>query len=354
MNAHKEYSVPNPIIDTKEDETIEVLLERYNKLLEPSKLSKAGEKVVGFIPDKIKNVGKNISGSLSEMELYQQAMKIVAEGFKRIEEQAAKFTISENTIIKKVNSISANNEITDIHEICLVRSYDLEKIVVSSTIQDQILALIEGGITGAAGFVGLPFNMVLSLFLYYRAVQAVAMFYGYDVKNDASELVIASEVFVGALDPKNSGNEGELGGIIGKIMLISELTTIKQTAKKTWEAMASLGGIGLLLVQMRALAHNSARKALEKVGKKGLENTIFRNIFKQVGKNLTKKVVQRSIPVISGVIGACFDTAQMNKILNYANIFYHKRFLIEKEMRIQELIDRSKELLVEVEYSTVE
>ena len=128
-------------------------------------------------------------------------------------------------------------------------------------------ALVEGGATGAVGFAGLPFNLVFSTFLYYRAVQTIAMFYGYDVKNDPSELIIASEVFVSALNPQNV-NANEIGSIIGKIMLISELTTIKQASRKTWEAMASVGGIGLMIVQMRALAHNSARKALEKTGKR--------------------------------------------------------------------------------------
>lgn len=42
--------------------------------------------------------------------------------------------------------------------------------------------MIEGGGTGAFGFWGLPFNLVLSTFLYFRAVQSIAMFYGYDVK----------------------------------------------------------------------------------------------------------------------------------------------------------------------------
>ena len=32
------------------------------------------------------------------------------------------------------------------------------------------------------------------------------------------------------------------------------------------------------------------------------------------------------------------DTAQMNKVLEYADIFYSKRFLLEKEERINELI----------------
>jgi len=61
------------------------------------------------------------------------------------------------------------------------------------------MAFAEGGATGYFGFAGLPLNLVLSMFLYYRAVQSIAMFYGYDVKHDSAELVIAGEVFMSAL-----------------------------------------------------------------------------------------------------------------------------------------------------------
>ncbi len=103
------------------------------------------------------------------------------------------------------------------------------------------------------------------------------MFYGYDVKNDSTELVIASEVFTNALSPSTSDANNEATNIIGKIMLMSQAAVVKQTAKKTWTDMAARGGIPLLL-------------------------------------------------------------AQMKKVLEYADIFYQKRFIVEKESRISNLI----------------
>ena len=38
------------------------------------------------------------------------------------------------------------------------------------------------------------------------------------------------------------------------------------------------------------------------------------------------------------MIGALFDTAQMNTVLEYADVFYNKRYLFEKEARINTLI----------------
>lgn len=348
----KIYVLPAPIIDCQEKQTVKALAARYNQMQDPSFLAKAGRKLSGVVPNSIKNLMKDVNGSISETELYQQAMNVIAEGFKILEEQAAKFTISEDTIIKKVNRIVLDNEITKLDEICLARSYDLARLVNKYKSQDILVAAVEGGSTGAFGFAGLPFNLVLSTFLFYRAVQSIAMFYGYDVKNDTAELIIASEVFVSALSPQKSGSS-EIGSLIGRIMLISELTAVKQTSKKTWAAMASQGGIALLLTQMRALAHKSAKTALEKAGQKGLENSIFRRVFQQIGRKLTQKSIQRAVPVVSAAIGVFFDAAQMHTVLEFADVFYQKRYLAEKEIRICALTEKAEEGYIDVAYETI-
>jgi len=194
------------------------------------------------------------------------------------------------------------------------------------------LAFIEGGVTGAFGFAGLPFNLVLSTFINYCYVQSIAMYYGYDVKNDSAELIIACDIFMNALSPKSKGSN-EITDIIGKIMLMTELIAIKQTAKKTWSDMAPRGGLSLLITQMRALANKAAQMALEKTVQKGLEESLFKGAFEQIGKKLTKKAVGKSLPVVSGILGALFDTAQMNLILEYADVFYNKRYLLEKILK---------------------
>ena len=332
------YKLPSPIIDEKEIHSLEALTERYNKIMTPSKLHQFGTKVDGYIPNGMKELGNNIKDSIMEQELFVAAMKVIANGFSIVEKTAAKSSINETAIINKINKTVTDNEITNINEICLSRSYDISKIVSKYKTGDLGLAFVEGGVTGAFGFAGLPFNLVLSTFIYYRAVQSIAMHYGYDIKNDSSELIIASEVFMKALSPNSKGSN-ELTDIIGKIMIFAELAAVKQTVKKTWTDMAARGGVCLFVVQMRALANNAAKKALEKVGQKGLEKSVLKGIFEQIGKTLTKKNVGRSIFFIGGIIGALFDTAQMNAVLEYADIFYNKRYLIEKDIRVHQLIN---------------
>ena len=50
---------------------------------------------------------------------------------------------------------------------------------------------------------------------------------------------------------------------------------------------------------------------------------------------------------IGAVIGATIDTAQMIQILKYADVFYNKRFLLEKEERINMLLGKATQPALE-------
>lgn len=333
----KVYNVPEQIIDAKEEKLLITLTETYNKMIEPSKASKAISKIGEKVPAVIKEKAGALKNEISENELFLKSMSVLSKGFEALEQYAAKVTLSEKQIVDRINQITPDNEITTLDEICLARSYDISKIVNKFKFADISASLVEGAATGAPGFAGIPFNLVLSTFLYYRAVQSIALFYGYDIKNDPAELQIASEVFMNALSPKNN-NDSELSNTIAKIMLLTTATSVKQTVKKGWTAMAEKGGVYLLLAQMRALANNGVKKTLEKAGKKGLEKTAFTEIFEQIGRKLTQKTILKAVPAVGAFIGATLDTSQMIKIIQFADIFYNKRFILEKDIRINTLL----------------
>lgn len=316
------------VLDAREQRDLDVLTKRYEKLCEPGPIAKAGRKAVKLIPSAVKDQAGRIGHAISEQELYQQAMDVVAKGFKVLEQQAARLTVTPGVVVRQVNDVTDGIDIEAIDDVCMARSYDIARLVNAERGRNLLIAAAEGGATGAAGFAGIPFNLALSTFCYYRAVQSIALYYGFDTKNDAEELVIAGEVLTQAMDPGHGS--GEMGSVIGKIMLLSEVQTVKEAVRKGWAAAAARGGIPLVIAQLRALAHQSAKKALEKTGQKGLENSVFRSVFEQIGKRLTQKSVSRAIPVVSGIIGAAFDTAQMDKIVAFADIFYQKRFILEK------------------------
>ena len=348
----KTYIIPELIIDAKEEKALTTLTETYNKMVAPSAVNKAMKKVGDKVPQVVKDTFAAAGGKISEAELFTKSMEFLGKSFQTLEQLAAKVTISESEILNQVNQISPNNQIAKLDEICLVRSYELSQIVDRYKYADIIAALLEGAATGAPGFAGIPFNLVLSTFLYYRAVQSVAMFYGYDIKNDPAELAIASEVFMNGLNPKATTGS-ELSGAIAKIMLLTETTTVRQVVKKGWVAMAEKNGVTLLLAQMRALANSAAKKALEKAGKQGLEKAAFSEVFEQIGKKLTQKSIGKAIPYVGAVIGAAIDSAQMVQIIQYAQVFYGKRFILEKESRILAL-DGERTTVVDAELADSE
>lgn len=346
-----DYIIPNPLIDDRETKLLQSLTDQYVELTKPSRTAVWFKKIGEKIPESVKDVLKDFAGNATASKYYQEALQYVLKGFHLLESGAAKFTISRASVVKMLNKSNKERNISLYDEICLLRSYDIANAVGKEKITNRILAFIEGGGTGAAGFVGIPFNIALSTFIYYRAVQAIALMYGYDVKNIPEELIIASEVFTSSLSPAED-NASEIGGVIGKIMIFAESTSLRQAAKKGWAGMIAHGGPGLLIAQMRALANKAAQKALESAGKKGLEESVFKTIFEQIGKKLTLKVAQRSVPIVSGGIGALIDLALMNQVITFADIFYHKRFILEKKARIAQLsgnVDESEYVIVEGE-----
>lgn len=336
------------VLDKKEMDSLDRLNDRYEKLTKPGHLAKLGERATEIIPNGVKNIFEGVGKSISEQELYIQAMNQVANGFKTIEEQAAKLSVSEQKIVK---DLQKQGELDSYQDIPRLRSYEIAKAVNVFRTINIFTAIIEGGGTGILGFAGLPFNLVLSTFIYFRAVQSIAMYYGYDVKNDNEELIIANSVFTNALSPSKSDVNSELSGVIAKVMIMSKATIIRETSKKTWSDMAVRGGVPLLLTQMRALANKAAAKALEKTGKKGIENTLFKETFELIGKKLSQKAIQKAIPIISAGLGALIDTGQMNRVLEYADIFYQKRFIAEKESRIRSLMEREEDSVVDAEFT---
>ncbi|MDB1858954.1 EcsC family protein [Collinsella aerofaciens] len=341
VDDNGDWVLPDPLLSNRELGELEVLTEQYEKMVSPSKLKQLADKAGSRVPENLRaTIGgavDDLTGEIQKQALYAQVMKQVVDGFKIIEEQAAKYSVTEAQIVEVANATLEGVTIRSIDELFMLRSFDVAKIAAGENGRHLLLAATEGAATGAPGFAGLPFNIVFSMFLYYRAVQSVAMMYGFNVKEDPAELVIAGDVFSNAMAPSAGSTDG-MTAAIGKVMLVAEMEGVKQTVKKGWTAMAARGGAATLIAQIRALANAAARKAIENAGKKSLENNVFKNVLEQIGRNITQKSLGKAVPVFGGVVGALFDASQMNRVLQYANIFYHKRFIIEKQERIATLV----------------
>lgn len=330
----------SPSVSEEESHQLDVLTERYDKLCQPGLVAMAGNAIGGVMPDFVKDAFGGASDAISEAELFKSAMQIVGEGFGAIEKQAASASVSSEYVVNRINRGRQEQKVSSIEEICLLRSCDVARVVGAERGGHLGLAFTEGALTGALGFAGIPFNLVLSTFLFFRAVQSVAMFYGYDVHGNPDEMVVAGEVIAAAYGAGDQGPNGTVAaGYIGKIMVIGEAEMAKQLAGRGWTAMACHGGIPLLLTQMRTLANVAARKALMNAGEQSIEKKVFSNVFAQIGKRLTQSAIKGAVPIVGGVIGALFDSGVMGRMLDFAEAFYHKRFILEKGLRIRSLVE---------------
>lgn len=332
------YRAPDPMLDERELEEIDALKRRYDRLREPGAISRAGKELSKLIPKGIGQLGASALKGLTSQKLYEGGIQVIMTGFKKVENQARSFTMGPDAVIRSINNGPQDAKVSSLEEITLLRGYDIAQVVRRERREHLGAALIEGVATGVPGLAGIPFNLVLSTFLYYRAVQSIAMLYGYDVRSDPSELMLAGQVFTQAMSPESedAGQGEEL--FIAKVMAVMQTETVKKAINQGWSAMAREKGLALLIVQMRALANQAAQKALTDAGQKGLEKTVFEQIFSQVGKRLSQDVIKKGVPVIGGVIGGAFDTYMMSRVLELADTFYHKRFLLEKQARVEALV----------------
>jgi hypothetical protein len=325
---------PRPLLDAREKALIAALQKEFEAFTKPGaikrSLAKLTDAAARAVPDGLKRRLSSASSSVSEWELIQKTLEIAEKGFHVLTQQASRLTISEPGVIKTLSA--RGTAISTFEEVCLLRSYDIEAVIEDKTYRDILLAAIGGAATGVFGFPGLPFNLALSFFLYFRAAQSVALHYGYDVKNDPRELQIAAEVTLQSLDPNFAGSG--LGGLIGKMMLAAEVSALKQALGTTYATMAARGGSALFYVQIRALANKAAKKALEKAGKEGIEAGVFKTLLLQVAKRIPKEAGKKGVPVIGGFIGGLADAYLMSRVLRGAKLIYHKRYLLEKAHRI--------------------
>lgn len=335
----------NVYLDDKERDLIEKLAEDYKKFIQPNalqmKLQQAKEMVSEHTPQVIKESFDNTIKAASEWNVIIKALEKANKGAVLIQENTSKHTLSKKRVIDTFTS--RNMGITSLDDICKLKSYEIEKIVVNHRKKiDMPAAFFGGGLTGFFGLYGLPFNLAFTFLMYFRTVQSVGLYYGYDVTDDPRELEIASNVTITCLSPSMNHKVKNLSTVIEKMMLATKVTTLRESLSKlSYTEMAKRGGEELLYVQLRALANKQAQKALKDAGQKELEAGIFKKMLEQLGKHMSQNTGKKAIPIIGGVIGACYDTYMIDRIIKGANLIYHKRFLHEKNIRNEELKNKA-------------
>ncbi len=170
----KRRTFPKPILDAREEALIAALQKEFKAFTKPSVVARGLKKLTNaagcIIPALVKKAFSDAQSSVSEWEMIQKTLEIAEQGFHKLTEHASRMTVSKPDVVEKL--AARGPEISAFEEVCLMRSYDIEAVIEDKTYRDMLLAALEGAATGAFGFIGLPFNLALSFFLYFRAAQA--------------------------------------------------------------------------------------------------------------------------------------------------------------------------------------
>lgn len=203
-------NLPTPVVDHREAALMKHLAVDYQKFTTPGRVSKgfaeAWRRVSQIAPDKLATLLGAATDAAAEAKIVRKAMEYASRGFGELVKHSSRFTLSRDAVLRAIRQ--AGLEVAHFDHIPTLRSYKLEPIIQGRRGWSIAGAFAEGAATGAPGLFGVPFNIALSFFLYFRAVQDVALVYGYDVKNDPRELEIASQITLMSLAPTiGSGTE---------------------------------------------------------------------------------------------------------------------------------------------------
>lgn len=152
IDDNGDWVLPDPLLTNRELAELEVLTEQYEKMVAPSKLKQLTDKAGSKIPENLRaTVGDavgELTSEIQQQELYAQVMKQVVDGFKVIEEQAAKYSVTEAQIVEAANTTLEGVTIRSIDELFMLRSFDVARIAAGENGRHLLLAATEGAVTG--------------------------------------------------------------------------------------------------------------------------------------------------------------------------------------------------------------
>ncbi len=129
---------------------------------------------------------------------------------------------------------------------------------------------------------------------------------------------------------------GEKAGEFVPVSIKNIAGKVGEAAKDTFE--------GLTEQELMAAAIKKAADGFGELEKYAAKAGVFKKALTQIGRKMTLKNIGKFVPVVGAGFGALFDTAQMHSVLEFADLFYHKRFIVEKEERVRNLTGCTTEI----------
>ncbi|MBF0442703.1 MAG: EcsC family protein [Oligoflexales bacterium] len=165
----------------------------------------------------------------------------------------------------------------NVHDVSELKTKSLElsdKLAENAHRWSITLAGVEGGTTGALGFMGIAADIPAIVTLALRTIQRIGICYGYESKTEEDKLFVLSIL---ALSGANEMSE--------KICAITALNTFRS-------------------ILARQISEESVKKGAESALSKEVAFLTVQNLAKQLGINITKRKALQLIPVVGAAIGA--------------------------------------------------
>jgi hypothetical protein len=189
-----------------------------------------------------------------------------------------------------------NNRIKKIADLKTLTIDQLQYIADQQIARHRFYSLAQGGLTGLGNTVFLGADIPAMAIINLRAVQLIAMTYGFDM-NTPYEMMTSLKVFHTAILPLKYQKEGWN-------VLMEEL---KYGDPFFYEGDENIGDISML-------------------------EPIIQQVFKAIMILLLRKKLIQGIPFLSMAIGARTNYQLTKKVTDFAHKYYQIRFLKEKEV----------------------
>lgn len=195
--------------------------------------------------------------------------------------------------------------VNDIIELRLGDVARCEALVPLVLEENRMIAMAEGGLTGATGAVGALVDLPLIFLLAIRTVCQVAHCYGFDLKHPQDRELI--------------------------------YTTLKNS---DLELLADKQGVMLVLNGVRAILESGDQRGMEQLANGGEEIQAAGTVFNEFVRSLNLRVpthwLSRAMPVVTGLAGATYNAKVIGNVIEHAQaVFQEAREQGIEQARVQ-------------------
>ncbi|WP_096202684.1 EcsC family protein [Bacillus sp. FJAT-45350] len=188
-----------------------------------------------------------------------------------------------------------NGEITDILDMKKLSIEQLNYIASQQMAKQRLFSFGQGGLSGMGGVLLLGIDLPAMLAINMRAIQQIALTYGYDLKHP-SEMMIALKVFHASSLPKDLQHQAW-----------NQLFDDVATEQEEWFYGGSEEVTDISWLQQP-----------------------IRQMLKALGIVMLRKKLIQGVPLIGMAFGATMNYQFTRQVTEVAHHFYQKRFLLDK------------------------